>query len=394
MDGSAQTQRIAVLDRHRVTLDTLKRDTRNQALREQLLAWRDESHRTIDEHYQQKLGSVNAYAEKRRQQCEDLTGRLQSLIAQLHDQRTSHRDTSAETILQIEADLHSLERKFHRITCRPLILEENQIHLEESFDVMDLSMSYKQAPYCQQSSAALASNDRYLLMHLSPQLCLFDQHLKAVRTSPWLGDWIRDMCWSAKLRCFIVLTKTKVLFIDENLEPRRMAEEPPAATWFSCTCSDGSLYLSTFEWGSSIYELDLLSVNSVRQRWNSPVTCNSHEGIEDIHYRNERLALLICDQLTKRKCLELRSAQSLDTIWSFSLSSISNMRLGTCCPLPHDDWLVVDGAEYHIYHITKDGKLNDRMIHKSVPYRANLFGSNTLALSTESHLNLYRFSVL
>ena len=121
MDGSAQTQHIAVLDRHRVTLDTLQRDPTVEALREQLLAWRVESHRTIDEHHQRILDMINSYADQRRQKCEDLSGRLQRLIAQLQDRRTSNGDTSLETILQIESDLHSLERKFLRITCRPLI---------------------------------------------------------------------------------------------------------------------------------------------------------------------------------------------------------------------------------------------------------------------------------
>lgn len=394
MNEATQTQCIAVLDRHRCILNTLERNETNETLCEQLLAWREQSHRTIDEHYQQHLDIIHSYADRRRQKCENLSERLQRLMNQLTNQHPSNLDVSMETILQIESDLYSLQRTFLQLTCRPLTLETSQIHLEEAFDLTNLSVSYKQAPYCQLSSAALASNDRYLLMHQNPHLRLLDQDLQEVKTSPWTDDWIRDMCWSTKRACFIVLTTRKVLLIEENLEPRPIIEEPPAATWFSCTCSDSSLYLSTLEWGSAIYELDLLSFDRVRQRWNSPLTCGSHEGIEDIQYSNERLALLICDHLTRQKRLELRSAQSLERIWSYALGGTPSMRLGTCCPLPHDDWLAVNGSERHIYHITNDGKFKGRMIYRSVPYRANLFGSHILALANESSLDLHRFGVL
>jgi outer membrane protein assembly factor BamB len=88
--------------------------------------------------------------------------------------------------------------------------------------------------------------------------------------------------------------------------------------------------------------------------------------------------------------MELKLTETFTTIWSLELSVGSNIRLFSCCPINYNEWLVIDGTNSQIYHITKDGKFKNNIRYDSVPYRANLFNSNTLAISTEYNLKLCR----
>ncbi|CAF4988800.1 unnamed protein product, partial [Rotaria sp. Silwood1] len=163
--------------------------------------------------------------------------------------------------------------------------------------------------------------------------------------------------------------------------------------WFSCTCSNQSLYLSTCEWGSSIFQFNLLPSFALIKQWEPPLTCEKHDGINDIKCNNETLALMINDSKTHQKRMELKSTETFDTIWLLHLSIGSDIRLFTCCLINYNEWLAIDGTNSHVYHISKDGKFKTNIKYSSTPYRASLLSSNILAISAEEHLNLYRFSI-
>ncbi|CAF4899805.1 unnamed protein product, partial [Rotaria socialis] len=49
---------------------------------------------------------------------------------------------------------------------------------------------------------AMASNDKYLLVHQPPNLSLFDRHLAIIKQAPWTQGEVWDICWSQALGRF------------------------------------------------------------------------------------------------------------------------------------------------------------------------------------------------
>jgi hypothetical protein len=98
---------------------------------------------------------------------------------------------------------------------------------------------------------------------------------------------------------------------------------------------------------------------------------------------------MIKDPKEHKKRMELKSIKTFSTIWSLELSVGTNIRLFTCCPINYNEWLVIDGTNSRIYQVTKDGKFKTDIHYHSIPYRANLFNSNILAISAENDLNLF-----
>jgi hypothetical protein len=358
-----------------------------------LTQWREECHKTIDELYQRKLEEFDNYINEIKPDYEEKRTSVQRNISQLNDQQKTNEqnpDLIKQITNSIQNDLDNIEQSSIQINLRPLVIDENHIHIEKKFLFQNISSNASKFSYSDESSSAIASNDKFLLMHQNPYLSLIDRDSKIVKQNIWNHGWIRDMCWSSTLNCFVIITPDNIYFVTENLQSSALLNENIKQAWFSCTCSNKSLYLSTCEWGSSIYELNLSSSFDVVNHWKSPLTCQNHEGINDIKYNNGTLALMIRDPTEHKKRMELKSAESFDTLWSLPLSIGSNIRLFTCCSIKHDEWLVVDGTTSRIYHITKDGKFGLDACYHSVPYRANLFNSNLLVISAENELSLHK----
>jgi len=180
-------------------------DEKISATREQLNQWRNECHKTVDEFYQRKLAELNNYIDEFRSQYEEKKAKIQTKI---NDQ---------QSIDSIEQDLNDIEQTSLQIHLRSLIIDENYFSIEKEFQIsnfkQDLSTSFL---YLTESSSAIASNERYLLMHQFPYLSLINQDSKITKLNLWSYGWIRDMCWSKILQCFIVITTNNIYFVNEN----------------------------------------------------------------------------------------------------------------------------------------------------------------------------------
>jgi hypothetical protein len=362
-------------------------DEKINETRDKLNQWRDECHKTIDEYYQRKLDELKEYETK----YEEKKSQIQININQLNEEQNN--DLRKPIINLIEQDLNDIEQTSLQIHLRSLIINENSISIEKKFHFQNVkSDSRTSFFYLPESSSAIASNERYLLMHQYPCLNLIDQDSKITKQNHWPYDWIRDMCWSNKLQFFIVITSNCIYFVNEKLQYFIPEQENIKQNWFSSTCSEEFLYLSTCEWGSSIFQLNLTSPIDIVEQWKTPLTCEDYEGINDIKYNNETLALMIKNPKENKKRMDLKSIKTFSTIWSLELSLGPNIRLFTCCPINFNEWLVIDGTNSHIYQITKDGKYQQNIPYPSIPYRANFFNSNILAISSEYDLNLYPIS--
>jgi hypothetical protein len=271
-------------------------DEKINETRDKLDQWRNECYKTIDEYYQRKLDELNEYQTK----YEEKTSQIQKNINQLNEEQNN--DLRKPIINLIEQDLNDIEQTSLQIHLRSLIINENSISIEKKIHVQNVKLDSRTSFfYLPESSSAIASNERYLLMHQYPCLNLIDQDSKITKQNHWPYDWIRDMCWSNKLQCFIVITSNCIYFVNDKLQYFIPIQENIKQNWFSSTCSEEFLYLSTCQWGSSIFQLNLTSSIDLVKQWKTPLTCEDYEGINDIKYNNETLALMIKNPKENKK---------------------------------------------------------------------------------------------
>jgi hypothetical protein len=133
----------------------------------------------------------------------------------------------------------------------------------------------------------------------------------------------------------------------------------------------------------------LPSIELVKE-WKSPDTCACSEIIYSILYNDGTLSVIIKNISEKSLRIELRSAETLDCIWSLQFDTVCNQKIVfRCCLLTSDEWLVTDYETKRLLHITKDGKLKATIKYDDNPYRVNLF-ANMLVVSTIDGLNFHK----
>ncbi|UJR27260.1 hypothetical protein I4U23_008555 [Adineta vaga] len=166
----------------------------------------------------------------------------------------------------------------------------------------------------------------------------------------------------------------------------------PYQHWFSCTCSNSILYLSTKVYSSSILEFNLTNSMSFHKRWESPDTCTKDEAIDGIFYHNDTLAIMISNDVRKFVRLELRSATTLIRIWSLPLDIIYNERQAyRFCLINRDEWIIADHTSSRLLHISNDGKLKAIFEYRPAPCCTTTFRNNILAVSTKLAVQLHKF---
>ena len=163
--------------------------------------------------------------------------------------------------------------------------------------------------------------------------------------------------------------------------------------WWSLTCSDKYLYISTHGNDPNIHQFDLSSssFNPIK-RWRSPETCKQYESIHHINYTNETLALIIVDPSTKTSRIELRSSITLKRYWTLELDIIQSLYQSTIrsCLLKLDEWLIIPENTTDIFHITQDGKLKAIYKYKLPIWNIILFHSNLLSIRTGEDIIFHR----
>jgi hypothetical protein len=294
----------------------------------------------------------------------------------------------------IEIDMNDIDQKHLTIHSSPLIIEKNLIQIEEisqqDIDISTLPTAIKTIDYTRQGLYPIASNNQYLLIHREPNICLIDRNLKIVKQTAWNRGQIFDMCWSAALSKFFLLTLNQIYLFDVNTIFIERVETTQKLHWLSCTCSDSSLFLSTNERGSSICEFNLLNSLQSAKRWESPDTCSNEERIHDMIYNKGTLLLLVENAITEKIRLELRSSSRLDNLWSLQLDIDYQSKVFSCCLLSADQWLIVDSNTSRLFQITTDGKIKSTCYYNPAPCCACLFGFNLLAISTLQGVSIHK----
>lgn len=241
------------------------------------------------------------------------------------------------------------------------------------------------------SSRLLADNDRFLLFCQFPTLSLIDRDLTVMNQHVWTHGWLCDMCWSSALTVFVAITHRYVFLLNETTLSCERLDAIQEDGWFSCTCSDTSLFLSSFGLGSSVTEVGLSPSIQLVKRWQSPDTCAQDEAINDIIYKNGTCALIINNQYSKTVRMELRCSTTFHRLWSLQLDIIPFENTITCCSLNNtDEWLVVDCNTCRLLHVTGKGKVKMTRSYNPKPWRACCFGPEFLVMSTMAGVNVHK----
>lgn len=324
---------------------------------------------------------------------------LEKLYEQFENWRSDTKKTLDEFYekkkLQIDQFVCENKENLPQIRFRPIEFDENLIQIENDIDLNRIDETkILKLIYSQKSSAAIAANTKTLLFHQNPFLCLIDENFRICRQIEWKFDWIRDGIWSETLNSFVLITVDRLFIVDSSLNS--IVQRPIVnKRWFSCSASRTSLFLSTWQWGSMIYQFDLSSNDDDFSKDRPEFfSCRSTEGILDLEVNKETLALMIKDSTDCQYRLELKSIETKETIWFLMLNKTTSIRLLTCSIINDDEWIIVDGNSSKLHHVTKDGKMKTVFDYFSVPYRAIRFGSNGLVVSAETQLNFHSMSSL
>lgn len=368
--------------------------------RQKLEHWRADSHKRIENFFQQKCEELDRLINEKLDEQQEEIARLEKeiqLVYQRQETTFADIDYLSASVDHLKREIKNIEESFLQVQTNPITLDNHMINIkglnEPRYDLSIVSSVYKIINVPQESYGVLAANERLLLIHQAPNLCLIDKDLNIMKKIPWRNGMIYDLCYSTTLGQFIILQEKNLYLLDETTLSISQTRPPEKRKWFSCTCSDRFLFLSTNKWGSSISKIQLLLNKKFGQQYESPALCKEDEYIDSIAYENKSLAMVIRNKTFQTLRIDVASSESLKLLWSLALDLPWNRnRPFQCCPFLHGDWLVADFEQGRLLHIAKDGKMKSTAPCNAIPQCMTLFGSNRLAVSTKDGIHFFHLN--
>lgn len=357
-------------------------------IHDQLMIFNEQIYDIHNDYYNKRI-------DKLRKDIVELKSTINKLI--------SEEDTTNQDIILIIITIHYIKQEIEIIKKKRIddvpssSLIDKLISIEQSkinqFDLSSFSCPFQTIICKNPVGSSLANNNQKLLMDQRFNLHVFDEDLIIEKKYQWKNSFIRNMCWSSTLNNFIFITNNKQIYlVNHNITSIKPIQTIQEQDWYSCTCSDTSLFLTTNDRGANIYEFNLSSILELVQQWKPPYSCEEHQLIHHIVYNNQRLALIIEDSYSNMVHLQLRLSTTLHLIWSFKSDIKYNLfqPIIRCCSLKYDEWIIIDSNNSRLFHITSDGKMKDFLVYKSPPWNAILLNSNIIAIRTENTLNFHK----
>jgi hypothetical protein len=380
-------------------LKSITIETKNSDCRQKLERWRMDCHKKIDDLFEQKCQEINTrLAEKMKKQKEEIDRIQSKIVSLIHEEEVSREDLDllTSTIRDLDRELNKIQHTNFNIEIRPVVIDGCLTLIEESdinpLDISKLPPVYKTISCIGKNYPPLESNGQFLSMYRDPDLCLINRELTIVRQATWPFEFIRSMCWSSSLHQFIIASDQGIFSVDEKTLSIDSLKTVQKQNWFCCTCSDTSLFLSTYEAASSIMVYGVLPAIEFIKTWTSSDICTNEEWISDAKYCNESIALVRKEFSGKRFSIELRNTNTFDRLWSFDMDCLAvRQKTFHCCLLNGEEWLVLDNESDRLLHITKDGKMKSSCVYPSKPLCATMFGPDTIAITTLDSLNFHQF---
>jgi len=167
--------------------------------RQKLEEWRMDSHQKIDYLFEKKCQELNRLADTKVEKQQEEIVQIKSKVAQLiQEQETTRQDIDVltSTIHHLKEQMDKIEQMCLTITTRPLLIDDTLIFIKEKteheFDLSTLPPIYKNIKLPARSKLVINSNDRFLLMHQKPNICLVDRDINVVKVVLWTHGDIYD----------------------------------------------------------------------------------------------------------------------------------------------------------------------------------------------------------
>jgi hypothetical protein len=361
----------------------------------ELIAWRQETHRMIDRFCERKQLEFEELFEKERNKQKKELDRLRNEINEL----IREQEATQENINSINDSIRILQQtikqfQFPQFHISPFIIDQQLVNFQKNISTSkqllprpDPSRTVKlNNPYW-----SIAANDNYILVAQRGKLILLDRQLIVWREIPWNHNQLCDMFWCKKLAQFIILTPHDIFILDEKtmtVEQSTITCNKYGTEWWCGTCSNDTLFLSTDNKSSLIFEFNIrTSIDFVKQH-RPPVSCEEDELITDLSSDNISLALVIINRQDEVH-LDVCSLQTLKRRWSIQLGSRPEICRIRCCSLINKQWMMIDRNNSELFHISPDGKLVKKEKYKSTPWNAVQFDTNFVAILTKESVNLH-----
>lgn len=340
--------------------------------------WRDEAHRAVEKYYDTKRRD---FVDDRRDKLEKEVERVRNLLEKL----MRKHDAVQQDVDKMTQDVRLVEQKFSeyqtlRFTIHQLEIDENLIIR----DIFPLPSPCRTMKVPCDEFPAMASNEKYLLLHQPPNLSLLDRHFAVIKQVPWTHENVWDMCWSKTLGKFFLVANKELFTCDQNTMVIAPCPISCEAELYRGTCSESAFFLLTRGLAPTIFEYKLPpNSKNVKQRA-APETCAECECIFDLKANHKSLAMIIFNTETEKTRLDLRSSINLQTFWSVDVGQ--GFR---CCLLHGEQWMVVDALSRRLFHISNKGQVLkvDKYAHQ--PWNIIQWGKFIIGIRTNDAINLY-----
>ncbi|CAF1364979.1 unnamed protein product [Rotaria sordida] len=235
---------------------------------------------------------------------------------------------------------------------------------------------------------SLSINETYLLLSEKSNLYLIDKSFKIVKKKSFFQIGIKDICWSKILSRFILISPINIYTLDQKLTSLELSSINLINNyrWEHGTCSDRSLFISTFGEYPFIIEYYLLPSIQLNRRWQTSFICQHNQIINDIKSNYLYLGLIIHNDIINKSRLELRSIESFQSIYSIYLGQGWSYR---CSPYNNSDWIVVDGYNNRFLKISNSGIIDKTIFYPTKPFNIVDWGQDKIAIRTSEHLYIH-----
>jgi hypothetical protein len=367
--------------------------------RQQLDQWRHEAHQTIDSYYEKKCQELesksiqNEKLNQNRQVIEWIKVKIGQLI---REQNTTQEqiDSLKAAANAVQREIEQLPQADFQLNIPPLTLGDNFIQLENSQLTFDLHSTIKSVILTKHLSTdnciVMANNSKYLLIGQQSNLCLYDQNLNLYKQIQWVHGCIWDMCVLNNLSKFLLVTENGIFTFDDQT---MVIEELKGLSklnksWYCCASSDKSVFLTTQRLNTTISEYVFQQNSLMFKRKHK--CCSNNEYIEHMKCSKDSLALIIANDSTGERRLEMRSILTFNQLWTISLNIQEKTNVVSCCSLNEKGWLIVDLAQTRLIYVTNQGQIKQSVTYLPSPQYALQFADEILAVLTEQGVNLHQ----
>ncbi|CAM4974641.1 unnamed protein product [Rotaria socialis] len=238
---------------------------------------------------------------------------------------------------------------------------------------------------------SLASNETNLLISEKSNLSLIDQSLRIINRKSFLNIGIKDLCWSKILSRFILITPKEIYTLDENMISLELCPINIINNyrWERGTSSNKTLFISTFGENPLIVEYNLLPSIHLNKRWQSAISFQENDIINDIKSNETYIGLIIENDTINQSYFQIRLIKSFQLIYSVDLGKGWAYR---CSNINGIHWIIVDSYNHRLIQILNNGETNKKIYNYSTkPFNITHWTQQQFVIRTTEHIYIHDY---